>query len=91
MQTALYYATVTFVILNHETLFALRDAKGLSKSQLATDAEVSLSYYCEIELGKKRPSEKIISQLADALGVNIHALVTVAGGKRARTNAKTAS
>lgn len=78
-----------FVLLNHFTLFALREAKGITKSEIATDAEVSLSYYCEIELGKKKPSEAVIGRIADALGVNIYALTNDVGGKRALTKAKT--
>jgi transcriptional regulator with XRE-family HTH domain len=65
------------VLLNPETLIALREAKGLSKSELAVEAEMSLSYLSEIEAGKKSPSISVIAKLATALGVNIHALGTI--------------
>lgn len=63
------------MILNPLTLTALRKSKAITKSELAAEAEVSLSYLSEIESGYKVPSEAIVRRLAAALYVNPHALV----------------
>jgi transcriptional regulator with XRE-family HTH domain len=47
----------------------LRHAKGLSQDDLAYEAEVSRSYLAQLEKGTYYASLKIVSKLADALGV----------------------
>jgi transcriptional regulator with XRE-family HTH domain len=64
------------VLLNTPALTAWREERGLSKSQLAVAAQVSLSYLSEIESGTKSPSSAVIRKLADALKVNVHVLVS---------------
>jgi transcriptional regulator with XRE-family HTH domain len=61
--------------LNRHALTAWREERGFTKSQLAADAGISLSYLSEIEAGVKRPTARVIRCLADALKVNVWALV----------------
>lgn len=51
-------------------LKALRVEKGLTQRQLAEKAALSLSYYTEIELGKKQMNERRLKSIAKALGVS---------------------
>lgn len=64
------------MILNAVALKDWRETRGLSLSELAVEAEVSLSYLSELEKGIKKPSAKIIGQLADALRVNVYTLIS---------------
>lgn len=64
------------MLLNVVALTAWREERGLSKSQLAAAAQVSLSYLSEIESGTKHPSSAVIRKLADALKVNVYVLVS---------------
>lgn len=61
--------------LNRIALTAWREERGLSKSQLAVAAQISLSYLSELESGVKPGSAPVIRKLADALKVNVHVLV----------------
>ena len=47
----------------------LRQAKRLSQNDLAYDAEVSRSYFSQLEKGVFFASLRIVGRLADALGV----------------------
>lgn len=49
----------------------LREAKGLSKYRLATDADINVGYLGDIEAGEKVPGWEIACRLADALGVSV--------------------
>lgn len=64
-----------FMVLNRHALTAWREERGLSKSQLAVQAQISLSYLSELESGVKPGSAVVIRRLADALKVNVHVLV----------------
>ena len=58
----------------------IREAKGLSKSQLAVLADLSIAYVSELEPGKNNrltksnPSAEVTKRLASALGVHPAAL-----------------
>lgn len=47
----------------------LRDKKDLSLRELATKIDCSAPFLSDIELGKRYPSENILTKLASALGV----------------------
>lgn len=46
-----------------------REAKGLSQEQLAFEADLHRTYVSGVERGIRNPTVKIVSRLADALGV----------------------
>ena len=46
-----------------------REAKGLSQEQLAFEAALHRTYVSGVERGIRNPTVKIVSRLADALGV----------------------
>lgn len=65
--------------LNRFAVTAWREERGLSKSKLAVDAQISLSYLSEIESGSngkdRSASPAVIRQIADALKVKVHVLI----------------
>ncbi len=63
--------------INQHTLRALREANGLSMSELArrTNGELSQSYISKIEAGKRQASPSAINTLAKALRVSRLALL----------------
>lgn len=61
--------------LNRHALTSWREERGLSKSQLAVAAQISLSYLSELESGAKPGSAQVVRRLADALKVNVLVLV----------------
>ena len=54
----------------------LRGAKCLSCRGLAKEVGVSVSYYSEIENGKRQPSPKLVGAMADFFGVEEESLYT---------------
>lgn len=46
-----------------------REAKGLSQEQLAFEADLPRTYVSGVERGIRNPTVKIVSRLAEALGV----------------------
>ncbi|XZH52030.1 helix-turn-helix domain-containing protein [Clostridium perfringens] len=54
----------------HEKITKYRELKGLNKSQLAREINVSPAYITMIENGTKTPSNEFIIRLAFTLGVN---------------------
>lgn len=52
-----------------ESLTAVREAMGMSKSELARKADMNLSHLGALESGRVSPRAKTIAQLAKALGV----------------------
>lgn len=50
--------------------FARERLKGWSQDQLADDVDVTTNYVARVERGEARPSEKLITRLANALGVS---------------------
>lgn len=63
--------------LNGAAVRALREALGLRVSDLATRAEVSVAYACNIEAGRRQPSPAVIGRLARVLGVPLDAITHV--------------
>lgn len=47
-----------------------RKKRGMSRSQLAQEAELSYPYVSQLETGLRKPSRKAASRLADALGID---------------------
>jgi transcriptional regulator with XRE-family HTH domain len=47
-----------------------RKKRGMSRSQLAQDAQLSYPYVSQLETGRRKPSRKAAAQLAAALGMN---------------------
>lgn len=56
-------------------LKTLRKEKGLTQRQVAEAAGMSVSYYTEIELGKKQINARRLELIAKALGVQPHQLI----------------
>lgn len=50
-----------------EWLYAARSQRGLTQEEVAGAADVDTTYVSKIELGKKKPSRKVITKLANAL------------------------
>lgn len=62
--------------INRTALTDLREAHGLSKSALAVEAEISLSYLSELESGaKENVSGEVLRKLANALACHRTSLV----------------
>lgn len=58
------------VQLNPFAVRALRQARGMKQQTVATLAEISVSYYSELESGVKQfPSREVLLKLMDALGL----------------------
>ncbi len=49
----------------------LREARGISKCKLASEAGVSPSYIPDIESGKKCPTVEVLESICDVLGITI--------------------
>lgn len=58
---------------NGETIRALREALGITQVSLATRAQVSAPYLCQIELGYQ-PTMAKAKRIAAALGVSLDAI-----------------
>lgn len=56
-------------------LTKLRESRGWSKAQLASNSGVSNTYISELESGKKQPTITTIRKLAKALEVSIADLI----------------
>ncbi len=59
--------------INNETVRALREKDGLSKTEMASRLGISLTYYCDIERGTRRlkRSPGLIKKIAESLNVPI--------------------
>ncbi|MCG7284989.1 helix-turn-helix domain-containing protein [Cellulomonas sp. ACRRI] len=60
--------------LNGASLRVIREAYGVSLSDLALRAQVSRPFVSLMESGARQPSAATLRQLADALGVPIEAI-----------------
>ncbi len=59
-----------------KVLRELREAKGLTQTEMAKKVNVSQTYIAKLEAGdKKNPSLEILRKLARALGVPVTALL----------------
>lgn len=58
-----------------DSLTAIRERSGFSKSKLAVEAGISLQYLCDLEVGRRRGSNPAIAKaLAEALNVPVTAI-----------------
>ena len=57
------------VIVLPEALRLARKASGMSQVELAHAAGISVGYIAMIELGQRRPTQRVVHTLASALGV----------------------
>ena len=53
---------------------AIREAKGLSGSAVATACLMSHAHLCNIESGRRVPTDDALTALAAALGVSVDAI-----------------
>lgn len=53
---------------------ALREAKGITVSQLATATQMSTAHLCNIEAERRRPTDAHVEAIAAALAVDIDAI-----------------
>ena len=56
-------------------LQALRRARGLSQEELAHRSLMHQTYLSGVERGKRNPSVVVLARIADALDVDVEALV----------------
>lgn len=68
--------------VNPAALTDMREARGLTKSALAVEAGMSLSYVSELESGAKPGSAKAIHLLAKALKCNALTLMADPNDRR---------
>lgn len=57
-----------------ERIRELREAKDLSGRELAKKLEVSAAFLSDIELGRRYPSDKVLSEIARMLGTTVEDL-----------------
>lgn len=62
-----------------EVIRAARTGRGIGLRELARRAGVAPSYLCDIELGRRLPTERVVRALAAALAVDGDALLARAG------------
>lgn len=48
----------------------LRDEKNFTQCQVSQESDISLSFYCQIESGKRRPSIEVSKRIAKVFGIN---------------------
>jgi transcriptional regulator with XRE-family HTH domain len=73
------------------TVQVLRTDRGIDRKDLAEAVGISYSYLAGIENGKKRPSSKVLLQIARALDLRSHELMEAAEVRIDRTAAATAA
>jgi len=54
---------------------AFRKLKGLTQQELSDKVNISISVIGSIERGTRKPDERILSRIADVLGVSLDELV----------------
>lgn len=70
----------------------LRESKDLSLRELASKLKISAAFVSDIELGRRYPSEKVLSELVKFIGTSVEELgkydtrVPVEGMKRLASN-----
>lgn len=71
--------------LNRHALTDMREARGWSKSDLAVQAQISLSYLSELESGVKDGSPRVVVALAEALKCSSATLLLAPDGTESPT------
>lgn len=56
-------------------LQVLRRAKGLSQEELAHQSQIHQTYLSGVERGKRNPSVMVLARIAEALDVDVEALI----------------
>ena len=70
-----------------ERVRELRKARGMSQKELAAKASIDFTYLSKIENAHRLPPrERVIEAMAEALGIHVHELMSLAGkgGSRER-------
>lgn len=57
-----------------DVLKSAREKAGLTQLELSGMAGVSRAYYADVERGRYTPSLKVLSRLADILGIDLNFL-----------------
>ena len=57
-----------------DVLKAAREKAGLTQLELSGMVGVSRAYYADVERGRYTPSLKVLSRLADVLGIDLNFL-----------------
>lgn len=60
--------------VNKDALTAIRNKDGMTKTQLAEAAGISLQYLCDIEVGRRGAKPDVMKRLAAALNVPVSAI-----------------
>lgn len=60
--------------VNSAALSAIRSKDGMTKTQLALAAGISLQYLCDIEVGRRGAKPDVMKRLAAALNVPLSAI-----------------
>lgn len=55
-----------------DVLKKAREKAGLTQQELATLVGVSRAYYADVERGRYTPSLKVLSRLAEVLGIDLN-------------------
>lgn len=58
-------------LMSEKNLKELREEKGLYQWQVAEYSNISSSYYCMIEKGKRNPSLKTAEKISEALNISL--------------------
>lgn len=57
-----------------DVLKSAREKAGLTQMELSNKVGVSRAYYADVERGRYTPSLKVLSRLADILGIDLNFL-----------------
>ena len=69
-----------------EVLKSAREKAGLTQLELSGMVGVSRAYYADVERGRYTPSLKVLSRLADILGIDLNFLKQNDGKRAADRN-----
>lgn len=58
-----------------------RNQRGLTQTELAGKAEISVSYLSLMEKGKRDPAISVLNKLCDVLGIPLNLLLFIASSK----------
>lgn len=61
--------------LNPSALSDFREARAVTKSEMATELGISLSYYCDLESGHRPGTPALIERIANFLKVRTLSLI----------------
>ena len=53
----------------------LRNKGGMTQKELAEKADISTSYLCDIEVGRKNPSLRTLERISKAFGITMKEMV----------------